>query len=200
MKRVGETSHGFYNSGGRYCSRVHRNKTKEYQLWENMKIRCTYLHKLEPTRYAKYAGVAVCSEWMDFQVFAEWFFNQSNYQKGWQLDKDILGDGKLYSPKTCTFVPEEMNKSLTSKKACRGEYPRGVSKGVKSKKLTATFDCKYPEFSTRAYYDIEDVLGAFTFVKAAKERYFKFLASKYKGDVDSRVTDFFNCYEVKIDD
>ena len=201
LKGEGGTSHGFYNSGGRYYSRdTLGNKTKEYQLWENMKIRCTYMHKIDPSKYAKYADVDVCAEWKYFQVFAEWFFQCSNYREGWQLDKDILGNGKLYSPETCTFVPEEMNKSLTSKKACRGKYPRGVNKPTAKVKLTATFDCKHPEFSVRAYYKLEDVESAFGFVKEAKERYFKFLACKYKGEVDSRVTDFFNCYEVKIDD
>lgn len=202
LKGEGETSHGFYNSGGKYYSRnTHKGKTKEYQLWENMKVRCTYAHKINPVRYAKYADVEVCSEWLDFQTFAKWFFEVSNYREGWQLDKDILGDGKLYSPETCTFVPEEMNKALPNRKACRGKYPVGVSKAAKRKNLRAGFYCcNYPEFSKVAYYPVEEVQLAFEFVKKTKEKFFKFLACKYQGEVDSRVTDFFNNYEVKIDD
>jgi hypothetical protein len=30
--------------------------------------------------------------------------------QGKQLDKDLLGDGKLYSPKTCVFVSSRVNK------------------------------------------------------------------------------------------
>ena len=47
--------------------------------------------------------------------------------EGNQLDKDLLGD-KLYSPETCVFIPQWLNKLFTDSGAARGEYPIGVSK------------------------------------------------------------------------
>jgi len=50
-----------------------------------------------------YIGCSVCSEWHDFQVFCEWFYD--NYIEGYHLDKDIKVDNnKIYSPETCLFV------------------------------------------------------------------------------------------------
>lgn len=47
----------------------------------------------------------------------------------WQdkdLDKDLLGNGKLYSPETCVFVDKEVNYTLTVKSNL-GDLPIGVS-------------------------------------------------------------------------
>jgi hypothetical protein len=47
-----------------------------------------------------------------------------------QLDKDFLSGGKrgkLYSPETCAFVSQSLNKFLTDGEGRRGKYPIGVS-------------------------------------------------------------------------
>jgi hypothetical protein len=54
-------------------------------------------------------GVRVCDEWKgNINVFCAWAV-----ANGWsprlQLDKDILGDGKLYSPESCCFVTSKIN-------------------------------------------------------------------------------------------
>jgi len=41
-----------------------------------------------------------------------------------QLDKDLIGDGKLYSPDNCVFVSRSLNQMLNS--GISGEYPIGV--------------------------------------------------------------------------
>ncbi len=33
----------------------------------------------------------------------------------------------MYSPETCSLVPQELNKLLTDRKAARGKYPQGVT-------------------------------------------------------------------------
>lgn len=49
-------------------------------------------------------GVKVCDEWRhDFMAFYNWSLN-NGWQAGLQLDKDIKGDGLLYSPNTCSWV------------------------------------------------------------------------------------------------
>lgn len=57
-----------------------------------------------------YLDVEVDSSWHDFQIFAEWF--ELNNVEGWDLDKDLLGNGKLYSENFCCFLPREINIAL----------------------------------------------------------------------------------------
>jgi hypothetical protein len=45
-----------------------------------------------------------------------------------ELDKDLLGDGKLYSPETVVFVTQRVNTFMSDCRAARGEWPIGVCK------------------------------------------------------------------------
>jgi hypothetical protein len=77
-------------------------------------------------RHPTYTGVKVCEEWKSFMAFRAWMLTQDHV--GQQLDKDLLGDGKLYSPETCLFVTQAVNKFTTDSGASRGEWPIGVCK------------------------------------------------------------------------
>ncbi len=88
-----------------------------YARWKNILVRITS----DPF----YIGCAVCEGWRSFMVFREWMMAQ-----GWQgkhLDKDLLGDGSLYSPETCVFVTQAINKFTTDRGAARGVLPIGVT-------------------------------------------------------------------------
>lgn len=96
-----------------------------YTIWNHMLTRC-YSVDYQKTR-PSYTGVYCCDEWLLFTNFALWF--KSNYQNGYALDKDILEkNNKIYSPKTCLFVPNYINSFLTIANKSRGEFPVGVSK------------------------------------------------------------------------
>jgi len=108
-----------YNVGyvgeGEYPKYVNNRNTKAYKLWNGMLQRCydEKYHEKKPT----YKSVAVCEEWHNFQVFAKWFHEESNYQEGWHLDKDLLSfELKTYSPTTCVFIPSALNSFLTNVK------------------------------------------------------------------------------------
>lgn len=107
------------------------NKGKQfkfYKVWRAMFLRCycTKFHKRERT----YADCKVCDEWKLLSNFKKWF--DENYIEGYELDKDILvgGKGKIYSPNTCCFVPQEINKLFTSHKYEKSKYGTGVSKSA----------------------------------------------------------------------
>ena len=79
----------------------------------------------EPT----YKECTVCTEWHNFQAFAEWYEN--NYyeipNESMSLDKDILFKGnKIYSPETCVFVPKNINSLFTKCDKSRGNDPIGA--------------------------------------------------------------------------
>lgn len=72
-----------------------------YRCWARMVERC------HTGRYPAYANAAICDEWRSFMGFKAWMEQQP--WEGNELDKDILGDGTLYSPATCCFVPRSVN-------------------------------------------------------------------------------------------
>lgn len=73
-----------------------------YRPWLNMLKRC-YSGE-EPG----YQDVAVHEDWWSFNSFRDWYLSQPR-QEGWHLDKDLLGNGKLYSAATCCLLPGEVN-------------------------------------------------------------------------------------------
>lgn len=63
-----------------------------YRKWKSMLLRQT---PKEWKRHTTYKGCKVCEEWRSFMAFRKWMMTQD--WQGKQLDKDLLGDGKLYS-------------------------------------------------------------------------------------------------------
>ena len=84
---------------GVYKNRIPINS---YRVWRNMISRC-YLAQ----NTSAYFGVTVCVEWLRFSVFKAWY--DDNYKDGMELDKDIIGNGLVYSPDHCVFVPKSIN-------------------------------------------------------------------------------------------
>lgn len=88
------------------------------QLWRNMLKRC-YSDK-DPKGYK--GAVIVCKRWLCLENFVNDLPKLKNFDKWleggtcsktrYQLDKDILGDGTVYSPHVCMFVTENENKRL----------------------------------------------------------------------------------------
>lgn len=70
--------------------------------------RCYNVNDISYKRYGG-KGVVVCDEWLnDFMAFYNWAIS-NGWEEGLQLDKDIKGNGKLYSPETCIFVTRKIN-------------------------------------------------------------------------------------------
>ena len=99
--------------------------TKVYLVWKSILARC-YSVKFQndnPT----YKGCYICDEWKRLSAFKDWF--DKNYVEGYQLDKDILGSNeRCYSPRTCCFIPQELNNLIKNSKESEQGYPRGVRK------------------------------------------------------------------------
>ncbi len=94
-----------------------------YERWCNMIKRCysvAYL-KRQPT----YEGCVICDDWLTFSKFKAWMETQD--WEGKHLDKDLLGNGKRYSPETCIYVDRLVNNFLNVNTRRRGDYPLGVS-------------------------------------------------------------------------
>lgn len=110
-------------------------KNKEvYQIWNSMLQRCynPKYHKKHPS----YVECSVCTDWLNFQVFAEWFYEESNYEEGLHLDKDIIHQGnKVYCPEQCSFITKETNAVTTNCQSARGDYMLGATWAEDRKKF-----------------------------------------------------------------
>ena len=116
-----------------YATREHEKINGKYvvvwrctihQTWENMLMRC--FSESYQQRHPTYSGCKPCDEWLIFSNFRRWMETQD--WKGKQLDKDLLIEGnKVYSPDTCIFVDQIVNKFVTDSAADRGDYMIGVS-------------------------------------------------------------------------
>lgn len=95
---------------GIYGSNNNGKKTAAYKKWFEMIRRC-YDHSGYQVENSSYVGCSVCSEWHNFQNFAEWFYSQENSQcDDIELDKDSISDGnKVYSPDLCLLISKREN-------------------------------------------------------------------------------------------
>lgn len=121
-----------------------------YASWREMIVRCH--NDKRSSRNPTYKGVSVCDDWMKFSEFRKWWIEK--HVDGWEIDKDILGSGKEYSPSCCVFVPSWLNKFITNRAAKRGCFPIGVSFHKATGKFQAS--CRNPSTGRQEH------LGLFT--------------------------------------
>lgn len=183
-----------YIGEGKYKSVDSKKFTKVYRAWHDMIRRCydPKFHKKCPT----YIECEVCDEWLNFQTFAEWFENNYYEIEGEKmaLDKDILVKGnKVYSPNTCIFVPQNINKLFTKRDESRGNFPIGVCYDKRYKKYKV--QCKNKGLG---YYDTPE--EAFEAYKTFKEDYIKQIADQYIELIPQSLYNAMYEYEVENED
>lgn len=169
-----------------------------YHTWGQMLKRCyskEYLDK-RPT----YRGCSVCKEWWSFSNFKKWF--DDNYIDGYSLDKDVLfKHNKQYSPKTCCFVPNEINVLLCKSDAKRGHTLIGVyeRKLVNGSSYMAYLNKNGSRINLGTFYSVEDAFKAY---KQAKEAHIKDMATQYykDGKITEKVYNALMSYKVEITD
>ena len=122
-----------------------------YRAWKSILERC-YSIKYQD-KYPTYKGCSVAEEWKTFSDFKNWMMTQDFVDK--QLDKDLLFEGnKVYSPETCVFISQSVNKFTIDSGASRGEFLIGVNWHKSTEKFIS--QCSNP-FTKKL-----DYLGLFT--------------------------------------
>lgn len=189
-----------YIGQGKYKTNANGKPTKVYNHWRDMLKRCYnpyYLNK-EPT----YIDCYVCEEWLCFQNFAEWFYKNYYEIEGEKmcLDKDILCKGnKVYSPKTCIFVPQRINNLFTKRQNDRGNYPVGVN-SHKRDKILEVHCSTLEKIEYLGRFSLDKPFQAFTCYKNYKENYIKWVANEYKDLIPKKLYDALCKYQVEIND
>ena len=157
---------------------------KEYSQWQSM---------IQRTKGAKYYDSVTCSEsFKDYGLYLSWAKNQrgflNNNKDGsiWALDKDIVGDGTLYSEDTCVFVPQEINN--LAKSNGDKDLPLGVTRVDKKKdggNTLVSLGTYLGMTFTLGYYD--DPLRAFEVYLKFRKLMIEDIAIRYGDTIDDRV-------------
>jgi hypothetical protein len=137
---------------------------KSYVTWKDMLKRCysSKCQEIQPT----YIGCTVADEWKYYSNFKK--FYDKHYREGFQIDKDILFPGnKIYSKKTCRFIPEALNLLLVDSANTRGSFPLGVSRH--RNKFQAI--CRIPPVLTDKEMSYKKRLGLFSTPEDAAKVY-----------------------------
>lgn len=196
-------NHGYIGEG-KYRVSENGKATKCYVTWQSMLKRCynKKYHKKEAT----YKNCEVAEEWLNFQNFAKWYYEKFYQIEGQRmdLDKDILNKGnKIYSDKTCVFVPNNINLLFTKSDKIRGKYPIGVCYHKRHKKFVA--ECRVYDYKENkkkkihlGYYDTPQ--EAFEVYKQFKEKHIKQVADYYKKNIPDKLYNAMYEYKVNIDD
>lgn len=138
--------------GEEYCKDI-------YWKWASMIKRC-YCKKYQNNK-PTYKGVEVCEEWKVFSNFSKWAESYSDI-KDLELDKDFLGDGKIYSPETCCFIPSYINGL--------GLQSLSKNKGLSYKKSNRKWEASVSQ-TTRCGKRVNRYLGLFESEHDARNAY-----------------------------
>jgi hypothetical protein len=139
-----------YVGEGEYYPSINKIKTKVYETWYRMLERC-YYERLKD-RYSAYYNIAtVCEEWLCFQTFAKWYY-ENYYDIGegrMHLDKDVLGNGsKIYCPENCIFLPQRINMIFMTKSR-KDDLPNGIFHNKESDTYVSHYNgIKYGKYNT----------------------------------------------------
>lgn len=184
---------------------IHKGNKKYgycFIIWASMLERC--YNKKKQQKCPTYTKCTVYEEWHNFQNFAQWF--DENYytinNEKMSLDKDILYKGnKIYSPKTCIFVPQRINTLFIKCDAARGKYPIGVNYHKRLNKYQSRcsiLDNNKNKRKHLGYFDTPE--EAFYAYKEFKEKYIKQIADEYKDKIPQKLYNAMYKYEVEITD
>jgi hypothetical protein len=107
-----------YFGEGPYKGKINGVIPKEYTAWQNMLARCySPIYQNNPHNSENYKNCSVCPNWHNYQVFAKWYTEHTNYGKSrYALDKDLTYPGnRIYSEDSCWLVPPVINNMLKVK-------------------------------------------------------------------------------------
>lgn len=188
-----------YLGEGSHVASDNGKQSRCYITWNDIFKRCydAKFHEKSPT----YKECLVCSEWHNFQNFADWY-DENYYQvdgERMEIDKDILVKGnKVYSPETCIFVPRKINALFVKSNAKRGKLPIGVRSSQTNGKYTVRcLDGSKNEIYIGTFNSLSE---AFQEYKLHKEYVIRKIADEYKSKIPNELYDAMVNYEISITD
>lgn len=150
----------------------------EYKIWKSVMQRCySQSHKkLNPS----YLNCRASENFKNFTFFREWATKQIGFDSKFDIDKDILGCGSVYSEDVCVFVPREINLVFTN----RVKMAKGVCFDERLGKFAAQICDGGGNRRLGLFYN--ETEAELAYLKEKTKR-IEFLAEKYKHSIDYRV-------------
>lgn len=181
---------------GNTKTKENKKTKKSFSKWQDMISRCYSKEDRMNEKYPTYKECEVCDEWKCFANFEKWFNDHYYEIEGTkvQLDKDILYEGnKIYSPKTCAYVPVEINQIFKgqSKRVIDKDLPTGV--GRRNNKYYAQIGYNKKHYFLGTYNTPQEAYTSYLIKK--KEILFD-LAEKYKQYLDDKIYNKLINYDV----
>ena len=137
-----------------------------------------------------YADVTVCDEWLNFQVYAEWWHRQPHHGNEFELDKDLrIAGNREYSPQACSFVPKAINRLIGKKKPYCAELPCGVRPGKRG--YEARLGVNGKSVSLGFYSTVSQAFRAY---KDAKERSIREAAERWRNSLHPEVYEYLKAW------
>ena len=162
------------------ASRLGFKRIQSYSAWANMLSRCYDNNYTHPHLYK---STTVHDDWHCFQTYAEWYTEElykTNLDGSVHVDKDILGNGSIYSPQTCSLVPAVINTLLAYKGG--GKFLPGVRRSSNGLyRVMPGYDCSTIRFTSE-----KDAHLAFV---QSKSQRIKDVANDYKDRLVENVYD-----------
>ena len=189
-----------YLGEGIYKKSKNGKLNKYYISWCNMLKRC-YDPKLQE-KEPSYKGCEVEKEFLNFQIFSEWFYKNYYEVPGerMELDKDILLKGnKVYSPITCVFVPKNINALFEKSNKIRNSFYIGVRQHSKYKNKYMA-ECSDGHNKNKYIGIFDNPKEAFYAYKTHKENLIKEIAEKYKESIPNKLYEAMFNYKVQMTD
>lgn len=184
-----------------------RRSTNLYNCWTNLSQRCLKGSE-QQEKIKSYKGCV--NKFKSYQEFAEFCYTLPNFTKldefgkTYEIDKDIKGfltqQTGVYSKDTLCMIPKDINCFLTCVQI-HGECSERSTKGVIQKSGN--------RYSVRT----QDVCGdrkrkvlqicdsydeAYNYLCELKKQQAKFLADKFKENVEACVVDFLNSFDLNV--
>lgn len=197
---------GYFGIGDYKPNKSGRNesnyKQRVYDSWQRMIRRCYDEKEQQKPSCRAYIGVKVCDDWHNFQNFAIWAEDKlDKFEKGWELDKDMFGNGMLYSPENCTMLPCKINWFLcdtySSKKSGLPDGVTIIEPKHPNAKIGYVARCHINgKREYLGYYNTPEEAGSV--YRVAKENEAKRLADEYKHMLTDR--QYEKLYNFKLED
>lgn len=176
---------------GPYKSKIQGKRTHIYTVWVDMLRRC-YDGKWRNFHKAYFNKCVVCQEWLNFQLFAEWYSeNCYEVQGRLHLDKDILNPGNnIYSSDQCLLVPQRINMIFqTPSRVNDPDLPTGVYRVGKSG--ATKYACRYNTTELGVFETVDAAHKAYI---EAKENHIRDVAKEYRSVIPTKVYDALMAY------
>lgn len=180
---------------GRHTSSVNGVQTKTYTVWSDLVARCC--SDEWKTRRPEHLHTDMCTDWLDFQVFAEWYETQPCFGLfNAQIDKDLLGkSSRMYAPSTTCLLPRVINNVLKTCSKQRGTLPIGVTYKGQIKPYRACLSIHGKTVCFGSYSTTEEAFAAY---KQGKEDYVKTLALQFREFLPNNAFDALMNFSVSV--